>query len=385
MIDESVLTRALAEAGAVYDEPPGGRAAILAALESGSRREPTPDRAMLWRRPVPIAVAAAVVGLAAMGAVYVGSREPERTSPAIGVVNTTSPDLSTGKSGGSAPQASMPRPPVPAPAPLAATDGGSGSGRASGAGTAGGGSVAAGAPAAQAPPGQAGQAGSLAKVVKTGAVEIAVGEGKVAATLSRLETLVASTRGFVAQSKTQEFGDAPSGVVSMRVPSASYEPVLTQVRRLGEVRTATSNGQDVTAEFVDNEARLRTLRRTLAVYETLLARARSIGEVLAVQQQINGAQTQIEQLEGKLKVLTDQVSYATLTVTVVEESSDADLAVAENPSRLRAALDDAKDNFGDGLAWVIAASGTLAILLVCAGGLLVLAWGVRRAMRRRLV
>jgi hypothetical protein len=169
----------------------------------------------------------------------------------------------------------------------------------------------------------------------------------------------------------------------MRVPGASYEAVLGRVRGLGEVRVATSTGEDVTAAFVDTEARLKTLKQTRAVYETLMSRARSIGEVLSVQQQINGAQTQIEQLEGKLKVLRDQVAYATLTVSVFEKSDE--LVTLDEPGRLSSAWDRAKDNFGDGVEWVIAASGTVALLVLALAVLLTAGWGARRLLRRRLI
>lgn len=379
MIDDTLITRALDEAAAAYGEPAGAREAIVAAAAAEQQRDDDPRPRAVWRRRLPLTAVAASLVLLVAGVTLVRNDRSgtDRLTGAIGKSRTVAPvddcpgcsvidgqarDTTTGygsgSGGGTSGVAPAPPRPVPMPAP------------------------APGQP--QAAPAKPQAAGSLAKVVKTGAVEIAVADGTVAATLARLETLVAGTRGFVAQSKTQESGDTPSGVVTMRVPSASYEPVLTQVRRLGEVRAATSSGQDVTADFVDNEARLRTLRQTLAVYETLLGRARSIGEVLSVQQQINGAQTQIEQIEGRLKVLTDQVSYATLTVTVVEESDETALVPAER-SRLRRAFDDAKDNFAEGLAWVVAASGTLAILLIC-GAVLVLLWlGVRRALRRRLV
>jgi hypothetical protein len=393
MIDETLLTRALDEAGSGYDEPAGAREAILAAM-AAPRRSPERDAPgrPLWRRPLPVAASVvALVVLAGAGLAVRSTDDPvTRTAPANSA-NAGGDELTTVEAQPSfapfAPPAQpVPAPaprPVPAPAPLAATDGrasGVAGHSASGAGTA-----PRPQPAAQGAAAPAAQPDSLAKVVKTGTVEILVADGKVSDTLTRLSTLAAGVRGFVADSKTQESGDAPSGVVTMRVPGASYEQMVTRVRALGDVRSATSTGDDVTAAFVDTEARLRTLRQTRAVYETLLARARSIGEVLAVQQQINGAQTQIEQLEGKLKVLTDQVTYATLTVSVGEKSAEAELAAKKEPSRLESAFDRAKDNFGDGLEWVVAASGTVAILLICLGVLLTLGWVTRRLLRRRLV
>ncbi|HVE63914.1 MAG TPA: DUF4349 domain-containing protein [Mycobacteriales bacterium] len=389
MIDEALLSRALDEAAAAYDEPPGARSAIISAAASGARPPsggPTSGGRPGWQRPA-LAAAAVVVLLVAGGVALTLRSDETPITPASRLADEfefAEPD-SAGKNGPTSA-------PVPRPAPLAATDGDSATGAP---GASSGGSVARTVPGAavdvlaQAPPGQppapapAAAQASLAKVVKTGSVEIVVPDGRVSATLARLETLVVGARGFVADSKTQESGDSPSGVVTMRVPGASYESMLGRVRALGEVRAATSTGADVTATFVDTEARLKTLRDTRAVYDTLLARTRSIGEVLSVQQQINGAQTQIEQLEGKLKVLNDQVTYATLTVMVLEKSDET--ALSAEPSRIASAWDRAKDNFGDGVEWAIAASGTVALLALATGTLLIGGWLARRALRRRLV
>jgi len=379
MIDETTLTNALEEAASAYDEPPGARAAILAAATSAPARDSArgaPRSAPAWRRPFPLGAAAAavvLVGAVAIGASVSDDRVNRLSSPISQPVGPTDTARSVDEFAEVALVA-----PRAGRAPAAGTSG-TASGTAGGSGTSGSGGGGSGAPPAPA----AQPAESLAKVVKTGSVEIVVADGKVPATLARLETLVLGARGFVAESKTQESGDSPSGIVTMRVPGASYEAVLGRVRTLGEVRTATSTGEDVTAAFVDTEARLRTLKQTRGVYETLMARARSIGEVLAVQQQINGAQTQIEQLEGKLKVLRDQVSYATLTVSVFEESDE--LATLQEPGRLASSWDRAKDNFGDGIEWLVAASGTVALLVIAGGLLLIVGLGVRRLLRRRLI
>ncbi len=383
MIDEEVLSREIAAAASAYDEPPGAREAILEAA-AGPRPAARATVATLARRRIPRPVFGAAAGLALVAAiatvVVVQSDRVPRSD-----FDTTSGVDAYSRQDDSGPGVStvMPAPQQPATdsCPTCSV-GGAGSGTSTGtaSGTSGGGTAPMPglAPVAAAP-----QAGNLAKVIKTGAVEIVVPDGKVPATLARLETLVAGTRGFVADSKTQETGDSPSGVVTMRVPGGSYEAFLGRVRGLGEVRTATSTGEDVTAAFVDTEARLKTLKQTRAVYETLMSRARSIGEVLSVQQQINGAQTQIEQLEGKLKVLRDQVAYATLTVSVFEKSDE--LATLDEPGRLSSAWDRAKDNFGDGAEWVIAASGTLALLVLAGAVLLVAGLGARRLLRRRLI
>lgn len=225
-----------------------------------------------------------------------------------------------------------------------------------------------------------------AKVVHTGTLTLTVAKGQVTAVLTRLTGLATGVGGYVSSSTTAESGSAPSGTVVLRVPAAEYDLVLTQARTLGTVVSTTSSGKDVTAEAADQQARLTALKASRDQFLTILAKAKTIGETLAVQQRVDDAQTQIDQLQGEINVLTNQASYGTLTVSVSQKSP---AAVAAKPARresgLHRAWQRAVTGFVTGVEALLARSGrglvVLLVLLVLAG-VLRAAWKVGR---RRLV
>ena len=75
---------------------------------------------------------------------------------------------------------------------------------------------------------------------------------------------------------------------------------------------------DVTAQYVDLQARINALEASRQQYLTIMAQASSIGDILAVQSQLDTLQSQIEQLQGQLNLLSDETTYATLTVSLSE-------------------------------------------------------------------
>ncbi len=92
--------------------------------------------------------------------------------------------------------------------------------------------------------------------------------------------------------------------------------VLQQAERYGKASDVSTKATDVTGQYVDLQARLTALEASRQQYLAILAKATTIGDILSVQEQLDAIQTQIEQLQGQLQVLTSQTSYSTLTVTV---------------------------------------------------------------------
>ncbi|MDQ1703923.1 MAG: hypothetical protein QOF18_289, partial [Frankiaceae bacterium] len=156
------------------------------------------------------------------------------------------------------------------------------------------------------------------RVIKTGELDLQVQKGQVAHTLDLLTGLANFEHGYVSDSRTTEGGYAPSGQVTLRVPVAVFDDAISRVRKFTGVKVLAvqTSGQDVTNKYVDVQARIKALGATRSVFLTLLSKANTIGETLAVQQHVTDVQTEIEQLQGQLKVLAARSSMSTLTVTV---------------------------------------------------------------------
>ncbi|HET6817983.1 MAG TPA: DUF4349 domain-containing protein [Mycobacteriales bacterium] len=156
------------------------------------------------------------------------------------------------------------------------------------------------------------------RVEKTGQLDLQVRKGQVSATLSRLGDIARLEQGYVSDSSTQESGTSPSGEVTLRVPVDRFEQTVHDARSIvgTKVLSLQTSGVDVTSKYVDLQARIHSLEATRATFLTILSKATTIGETLAVQQRVTDVQTQIEQLQGQLRVLNSTTSMSTLTVTV---------------------------------------------------------------------
>jgi hypothetical protein len=222
------------------------------------------------------------------------------------------------------------------------------------------------------------------RVVKTGSIALVVKDGKVSTTLKAVESAARHDGGYIASGTTNEYGETPTGELTIRVPVNKFEDLVSQVRGLdAKVRTATTTGKDVTAQFSDLEAQLRSLKATRERFYTILTKTKTISEILTVQQRIDNVSGQIDRIEGQRKLLANQSDLATLTVSVSEAGDPVVKATTKPRSGISQAWHNAIDGFVTGVEAIISHSGRALLWLLCIGAVaLVLRSGVRVARRR---
>jgi hypothetical protein len=108
-----------------------------------------------------------------------------------------------------------------------------------------------------------------------------------------------------------------SHVVVIRIPAqrfADVEPLLRKLGRVDDTQTRIQ-AQDVTEQYFDLKLRLNSKKKYLENLYKLLENAGTLKDKLAVQKEIARVVEEIERFEGKLRYLSQQVAYATVTVT----------------------------------------------------------------------
>jgi len=154
-------------------------------------------------------------------------------------------------------------------------------------------------------------------IVKTARISIQVKRGGFQRAFDAASTIAGTYGGYV-QDSTMAGARAKSGSLTIRIPSASFDQAMGDLRLLGTVEGQSISGQDVTSQFVDLEARLRTWMAQEAVLLKLMRQATSVEATLRVQNQLQDVQFQIEQIKGQLRVLQDRTSLATIQVVLRE-------------------------------------------------------------------
>ena len=110
--------------------------------------------------------------------------------------------------------------------------------------------------------------------------------------------------------------------IVVRVPAAGFENSLQAVLKLGDVQQRNLQVDDVTAEMNDLTTRLKNAEAMRARLEQLLGSAKTTEEALKVEEQLGRVTGEIESIKGKLRLMSELVSFSTITVTFRPVVSD---------------------------------------------------------------
>ena len=217
------------------------------------------------------------------------------------------------------------------------------------------------------------------RIVRTANVDLEVGKGRLNATINQASDVVRRAKGiYVGSSTSVPSGEPASGQVTFRVPVDAFEPVLRELKGLGTYRGEKSSTDDVTNQYVDLNGQLAAWRAQERVYLRLLDRAKSVTDVIAVQNQLQQVQSNIERLQGQLNYLEDQSSFSTIVLQLSEPGAAG--PAGEPSGRLARAWATAVNGLGVMAAAVLVALVWLTPLAVVAGLVLL---GLRALRRPR--
>jgi hypothetical protein len=155
------------------------------------------------------------------------------------------------------------------------------------------------------------------KIIKTADLTLEV--GNVSGAAAAVEGICTSAGGYVSTTNLgTNYNGQPYGTVVIRIPADQFDSTLSGVQAIGKVTSLSTQGQDVTAEYVDVQAQITAYQNQIAQYNLIMKNATKVEDVLAIQQQIDSVQTNLDRVTGQMKYLNSQVGYATITVSLQE-------------------------------------------------------------------
>ncbi len=106
--------------------------------------------------------------------------------------------------------------------------------------------------------------------------------------------------------------------LQLKIPVARYPAALSELSaRLGTRMSLNQQAQDVTQQVADVSSLVTSAQAAITQLQALLKRAGSVPDLLSVQDQINAQESSLEALIAQQRALSDQTSYATVSVTLV--------------------------------------------------------------------
>ena len=162
---------------------------------------------------------------------------------------------------------------------------------------------------------------SAQSIIYTATLSVRINESEsVTAAADRASGIVTAVGGYV--SGQQEIippgrHQIPQIDLTLKIPVAQYRPTLAKLSALGTQISFSQHAQDVTQQVADVNSRVASAQAAIKQLRALLRKAGSVGQLLAVQEEINSQESDLEALLAQQRALAHETSYATVTAELV--------------------------------------------------------------------
>lgn len=150
------------------------------------------------------------------------------------------------------------------------------------------------------------------------------------AAAGREATQIVQSLGGIVFGQSTTVDPTPRTVLTFKILPADFDDALEQLAGVGDLVDQTISADDVTDRVVDLESRISTSEASVIRLRGFLENAGDVNIIADLERQLLDRETTLETLRGQLRTLRDQVSLATITVTITEkgiETLPAELAV----------------------------------------------------------
>ena len=150
-----------------------------------------------------------------------------------------------------------------------------------------------------------------------------------------IEVIVGADEGYIESSTLSGTGKNKSLRTIryvIRVPSDKLDALLAAVGNGSTILSSSEKTTDVTLEYVDTKARIESLRVEYNQLLDLLKESKDLDNIITLQNRLSEVRYQIESYESRLRVLENQVTYSTLSLTVKEVLEETVIEPAHEPT-----------------------------------------------------
>ena len=172
--------------------------------------------------------------------------------------------------------------------------------------------------------------------------------------------------------------------LTIRVPAENLDGLVAQVKGVSNVVSYNESVEDVTLAYVDMETRILALETERDRLLELIEQAETMSDLLEIEARLTQVRGDLESINSQLKVLQNQVSYATIELYINQVKAYTEVEEQTVWQRIGSGFTKNLKNLGEDLVdffvWVVTYSPQL---ILWAGIITVVVIVLRRSFRKR--
>lgn len=149
------------------------------------------------------------------------------------------------------------------------------------------------------------------KFVKTAWLDLEVSdEDDFEPTIAKIQEVAEGLGGYAVE--------VSSTSITTKVPTERLDEALVSIASIAEVTHRNVRVSDVTAQYVDMQIRIANLEKVRIRLQELVEQGEDVKAILEVEKELNRVTRELESLKGQMRMLSNQVTFATIHVDVEE-------------------------------------------------------------------
>lgn len=153
--------------------------------------------------------------------------------------------------------------------------------------------------------------------------------------------------------------------LAIRIPAENVNGFMEHVSGVSNVVSSNESIDDVTLTYVDTESRVKALETERDRLLELMAQAETMSDLLEIESRLTDVRYELESYASQLKTLENQVSYATIRLSISEVQEYTPVAEKTTWQRIAEGFVDSLEGIWEGaveiFVWVLANSPYLVL------------------------
>ncbi len=162
-------------------------------------------------------------------------------------------------------------------------------------------------------------------ITKTASISSEVDRGRFKEAETQLKNIVSSADAFLLNENANLHGSGADsfyqGSYQIKVDTAKYASVVSQLKAIGEVKSFSENTLDITGSYTNTQIEIDTEKARLARYEEMYDEATDVEDKITLNDRIFDQERRVKYLEDRLSNMDQRVDYSTVSVTLTEKRS----------------------------------------------------------------
>lgn len=137
--------------------------------------------------------------------------------------------------------------------------------------------------------------------------------------ITSIQEQAKSLTGYIeSEDECKGTSDLRQNSLTIRIPADHLDDWMTATENFGTITSKSKTQQNVTLDYIDTESRVKSLRAEQTALMAMLEKATKLSDIIAIREQLQNINYQIDSYESQLRYMQNDVDYATINLSITE-------------------------------------------------------------------